>query len=300
MELLRKGKVKEVYGVSQTELEFHFTDQISVFDKVIPTLIPRKGETLARTSAFWFKRVERIGIKTHFLSQNAPDKMRVRRVQVIADYAKLDHKTTNYLIPLEVICRHYVAGSLHDRLKAGEVKPETLGFSKAHAPKYAEKLPRPMLEFTTKLEKVDRLLSEDEAKRISGLNETELENVKRTVLRIDEEIARGASERGLVHVDGKKEFAFDQDRELMLIDTFGTADEDRWWDKKRFEAGETVELSKEHVRQYYRKVGYYEKLQEAREARTPEPDIPALPGAVTAEVSALYMNLYERITGEKF
>jgi phosphoribosylaminoimidazole-succinocarboxamide synthase len=300
MELLRKGKVKEVYGVSPTELEFHFTDQISVFDKIIPTLIPRKGETLARTSAFWFRRVERIGFKTHFLSQKAPDKMRVRRVQVIADYSKLDHRTTNYLIPLEVICRHYVAGSLHDRLKSGEVKAESLGFSGGHAPKYAEKLPTPMLEFTTKLEKVDRLLSEDEAKKISGLTDAELENVKATVLRIDEEIAKGASERGLIHVDGKKEFAFNEGRELMLIDTFGTADEDRWWDKPKFESGETVELSKEHVRQYYRKIGYYEKLQEARQARTPEPDIPALPAAVTTEVGALYRNLYERITGEKF
>ena len=54
MRFLRKGKVKEVYEVSKTELEFVFTDQISVFDKVIPTLVPHKGETLCRTSAHWF------------------------------------------------------------------------------------------------------------------------------------------------------------------------------------------------------------------------------------------------------
>ena len=58
MRLLRKGKVKEVYEVSDTELEFLFTDQISVFDKVIPSLVPHKGETLCRTSAHWFQVAE--------------------------------------------------------------------------------------------------------------------------------------------------------------------------------------------------------------------------------------------------
>src|SRR5206468_6003195 len=62
--LLRKGKVKEVYEVSPQELEFFFTDQISVFDKVIPTQVPHKGETLCRTSAHWFQLVEGLGIRT--------------------------------------------------------------------------------------------------------------------------------------------------------------------------------------------------------------------------------------------
>src|SRR6266566_5976008 len=67
MRFLRKGKVKEVYEVSEEELEFVFTDQISVFDKVIPTLIPHKGETLCRTSAHWFQVVQDLGFRTHFL-----------------------------------------------------------------------------------------------------------------------------------------------------------------------------------------------------------------------------------------
>ena len=50
--------MKEVYEVSPRELEFLFTDQISVFDKVIPTLVPHKGETLCRTAAHWFQVVE--------------------------------------------------------------------------------------------------------------------------------------------------------------------------------------------------------------------------------------------------
>jgi len=42
-------------------LEFHFTDQISVFDKIIPTLVPHKGETLCRTSEHWFKMADALG-----------------------------------------------------------------------------------------------------------------------------------------------------------------------------------------------------------------------------------------------
>ncbi|HEV8595790.1 MAG TPA: phosphoribosylaminoimidazolesuccinocarboxamide synthase, partial [Thermoplasmata archaeon] len=89
MKFLRKGKVKEVYEVSPTELEFRFTDQISVFDKIIPSLVPHKGETLCRTSAHWFQVVASLGVRTHFLEVMDGNRMRVRRVDVISDYPKI-------------------------------------------------------------------------------------------------------------------------------------------------------------------------------------------------------------------
>ncbi|HLB68705.1 MAG TPA: phosphoribosylaminoimidazolesuccinocarboxamide synthase [Thermoplasmata archaeon] len=299
-DLVRKGKVKEVYEVSETELEFLFTDQISVFDKVIPSLVPHKGETLCRTSAYWFAMVEDLGMKTHFLRVVDGNRMRVRRVQVIADYSELGPRTRNYLIPLEVIARYFVAGSLHDRIREGRVAPETLGFPKGHAPKYGEPLPEPFLETTTKLEKVDRELARDEAIRISGLTASEYSELLETVLRIDERLNDQVRRRGLIHVDGKKEFAMDANRALMLIDTFGTADEDRFWDLAAYNRGEHVELSKEFVRQYYRKIGYHERLMAARKAGQSEPDIPPLPDNVLKEVGDLYVSLFERLTGQRF
>src|SRR5436309_12564313 len=116
MRFLRKGKVKEVYEVSEGELEFVFTDQISVFDKVIRTLIPYKGETLCSTSAHWFKVVQDFGVRTHFLKVADGNRMRVRRVQVIADYDRITPSTRNFLIPLAVSARYYVAGSCHARV----------------------------------------------------------------------------------------------------------------------------------------------------------------------------------------
>ena len=300
MRFLRKGKVKEVYEVSADELEFVFTDQISVFDKIIPTLVPDKGETLWRTSAHWFKVVEGLGVRTHFLRLSGPNRMRVRRVQVIEDTAKITPRTTNFLVPLEVIARYYVAGSMHDRLKAGKVRSEDVGFPRGHLPAYGEAFPEPFVEVTTKLEKVDRELTRKEALEISKLTEREYDDLVGAVLRIDAAINEDVRRRGLIHVDGKKEFAMDAERRLMLIDTFGTADEDRWWDAAAFERGEHVELSKEFVRQYYRKIGYHQALMEARAAKRPEPDIPPLPPEVVKEVRDLYVNLFERLTGERF
>lgn len=300
MKCLMTGKVKEVYEVDADTLEFAYTDNISVFDKIIPSKVPHKGETLCRTAKYWFTLLSQEGIRNHYISEPSKDRMRVERVNIIHDYSKINGETTNYLIPLEVICRYYAAGSLLDRLKSGKVKPEDLGFPAGHEVKRGEKLPKPFIEFTTKLEEHDENLTDDEAKEMAGLSEAEYEEIRNTVLRIDEIIAREAGKRGLIHCDGKKEFAYDKQRKLMVVDTFGTLDEDRWWDADEYAKGNIVELSKEFVRQYYRETGYHEALYAARDKGLPEPDIPALPQEIVDRVSKLYVDMYERITGEKF
>ncbi|MCQ5375083.1 MAG: phosphoribosylaminoimidazolesuccinocarboxamide synthase [Methanomassiliicoccales archaeon] len=300
MKLLRVGKVKQVYEVDENTLEFVFTDNISVFDKIIPTQIPYKGETLCRTAVFWFQVLKKNGIRTHFKEFVPPNRMRVRKVDVISDYSKLNCNSTNYLIPLEFISRSYVAGSLYDRIRSGKIVPEELGFPPNHNVSYGEKLPKPYFEVTTKLEKYDRELSRKEALDISGLTEEEFERILEIITKIDEIIAAEAEERMLIHVDGKKEFAFDEKRRLMVVDTFGTADEDRWWDQDAYAVGKFIELSKEAVRQYYREIGYYDKLMEARRKGLPEPDIPPLPKNKIEEISDLYIEMFEKITGESF
>ena len=300
MELIRTGKVKEVYALDEKTLEFVFSDNISVFDKIIPSSIPHKGETLCRTAEHWFNLLEKKGLKTHFIEYLPPNRMRVKRVNIIEDYDKINTKTTNYLIPLEVICRYYVAGSLMDRIKKGKITAEDLGFPKGYVVKPGDKLPRPYLETTTKLEEHDRELDEKEAKKIAGLTDKDYRNVLDAVLLVDSVIEEETSKRGLIHVDGKKEFAYNENREIMVIDTFGTLDEDRWWDASAYLAGKVEELSKEFVRQHYRETGYHAELMEAREKGLPEPPIPALPADVVKRVSKLYTDVFERITGIKF
>jgi len=300
MKHIMTGKVKEVYQVDDDTLEFVYTDNISVFDKIIPSKIPHKGETLCRTAKYWFELLTEKGIHNHYISEPGPDRMRVKRVDIIRDYSKINNKTTNYLIPLEVICRHYVAGSLLDRIKAGKITPEQLGFPKGHVIKYGEKLPKPLLEATTKLEEHDRNLTDEEAKKIAGLTDAEYKEIMDTVLKIDAIIDTEVAKRGLIHCDGKKEFGYDRNRKLMVLDTFGTLDEDRWWDSEEYAKGNIVELSKEFVRQYYRETGYHEKLMKDREAGLKEQPIPALPKDIIEKTSKLYVDMFERITGKWF
>jgi phosphoribosylaminoimidazole-succinocarboxamide synthase len=297
---LRRGKVKEVWEIGPEELEFRFTDDISVFDKIIPSQIPHKGETLARTSAHWFELCSRLGINHHFRGLPDPRRMRVRRVEVIPDASRFGPHPRRVFIPLEFVMRYYVAGSLWDRLRAGKTRPGEIGFSDGHSVQYGERLPEPLFEVTTKLEKVDRLLTPSEALQIGGITKDQMEEIRRTILRVDEGMQKEIGPRGLVHVDGKKEFAFDDEGRLMLVDTFGTADEDRFWMADGMKEGRFEEFSKEFVRQYYRSTGYHDELQAARQAGRPEPPIPPLPPELVARVSELYTGIFERLTGERF
>jgi len=297
---VRRGKVKEVYEISPTELEFRFTNDISVFDKHIPSEIPFKGEALCRTAAHWFGRCERLGVRHHFLGLVGPRAMRVRRVQVVPDPTTLGPSPKGYLVPLELIVRYYLAGSLWDRVRAGKVAAADLGFPAGKSLSYGVELPDPHFEVTTKLEPVDRLLTIDEALRLSALDRRQLDGIRETILKIDAAMQQEIGARGLLHVDGKKEFGVADDGALMVVDTFGTADEDRFWDKAAYARGRQVDFSKEFVRQHYRQSGYYDQLLRAREAHHEEPAIPPLPPLLVDEVSRLYTTVFERLTGEPF
>jgi len=225
--------------------------------------------------------------------------MLVKKVDIIQP-ENITRQSKCYLIPLEFICRWYVAGSLYDRINEGKVSAASLGFPSGHKVIYGEPLPEPFIEVSTKLEKTDRLLNNAEALKISGLSSKEFDAAMDIVLKIDEDIRKNVETRGLIHVDGKKELAFDEDRSIMVVDVYGTADEDRFWDKAKYDNGEFVDLSKEFVRQYYRKTGYKDQLYDARAKGAKEPPIPALPQEIIDQTSAIYMKLFEMITGEKF
>ncbi len=297
---VRRGKVKEVYEVSPTELEFRFTNDISVFDRHVPTEIPFKGETLCRTAAHWFERCSRLGVRHHFLRLSGPTAMRVRRVQVVPNPRSLGASPKGYLVPLELIVRYYLAGSLWDRVRAGKAAAADLGFPAGTTLAYGQKLPEAHFEVTTKLEPVDRLLKIPEALELAAIDRRQLDELKETILKIDRAMQEEIGPRGLLHVDGKKEFGVADDGALMVVDTFGTADEDRFWDKDAYERGRQVDFSKEFVRQHYRQSGYHDRLQKARETHAEEPAIPPLPPLLVDEVSRLYTTVFERLTGEPF
>ena len=297
MKLLVNGKVKEVYELDAETLRFKFTDKISVFDKVIPSMIPRKGEALCRMSAHWFKLAKENGIDSHFIDMPSANEMDVKRVEQPRKLDMPDSQRKNVMFPLEFICRHFVAGSMWDRLQKGKVKKEELGITGEL--EYGMRIPEPFFEVTTKHEEYDRPITFDEAINDFGLKREEIEEVRELVLKMDTLISSQVEPRGLLHVDGKKEFALGDEGQLMLIDTFGTPDEDRFWDVEEYTSGKFTELSKEYVRQYYRLLGYHKELTEAREKGIPTPDIPALPDNMIEQTTMLYADLFQRLTGQE-
>ena len=160
------------------------------------------------------------------------------------------------------------------------------------------KLPKPYLEVSTKFEKFDRLLDRAEALQISNLTDDEFDAILDIVVKVDDIIHREATKRGLIHVDGKKEFALGPGRKPVLVDSFGTLDEDRWWAAADYEEGTIVSLSKEFVREHYLRTGHHTGLFAALEAGTDEPPIPALPQDNIDQPAALYESMFERLTGE--
>ena len=301
-ELLYSGKVKQVWSTEDPNvIEFRYTDQISVFDQIIPSLVPRKGESLNRSSCHWLKMVEDSGIcDTHLIEMTAPDRVRARRFEVIREPGAIPQDMENVFVPLEVICRHHLAGSGWRRYKRGDATAEDFGFPAETELNEGVKLPNPYVEVSTKFEVFDRLLDREEALQISNLREEEFDAILEIVVKIDELIQSEVGKRGLIHVDGKKEFALGPGRVPVLVDSFGTLDEDRWWDAAAYGDGEIVQLSKEFVRAHYIETGHHKALYEARNTESEEPPIPALPQSVIDDTASLYASMFERLTGESF
>jgi phosphoribosylaminoimidazole-succinocarboxamide synthase len=180
--------------------------------------------------------------------------------QVRYDYSFFENnrgRIGNYLIGLEIIFRNGLpagssvfkrlseANTLSDarerRRRARAVLAE-LGLREE--PKPAEMLPRPVMSFTTKLEPGDRVLSDGEAFRLSGLKWGDFQELKRLALQANEIVSELAGKAGFVHYDGKIEAAWD--RGLMLCDVIGTFDENRF-------AWQGQQISKELLRQWYKK-----------------------------------------------
>lgn len=295
--LIRKGKVKEVYQIAPNRLEFHFTDNISIFDKVVPREVPRKGESLCKTASFWFEKVEKLGFKTHYLQMTDDDKMEVEKFDVFDDYKELDESFKNYRIPLEFFTRYYVTYSLLKRIADGGIDYNDLGLD--GKPELGDKLPEPFFEVTAKLDGKKEVLDKEEALQLAGLSEEELEEIRKRVLKIDQMIHETIQGNNLLHAEGSKEFAMNDEGEIVLVDSFGTADEDVFWEADEYEEGNLVQKNEEIVYDYYEETGYLEELEEAKKFEEKEPPIPSLPDELIEKTSEVYIDMMKRLTNRK-
>ncbi len=276
---------------------FEFTDDYSVFDYgKMPDTIDGKGESMARMSAWNFLYLEKNGIRTHFRKFIEPNKIEVSLVRILLpEKDRITTETCNYLIPLEIIFRNSLppGSSVFRALEKGELTLKDMGLSRMPEP--GEKLSTPIIDITTKLELTDRRVKWDEAKRLAALTDKDVSNIRNTALEINRLLTKRAEEVGLEHADGKIELAFDADRNIILVDVCGTLDENRF-------LLDGVHLSKQVLRDYYKKTGWYRMLEEAKLKGDPKEKWPKPPPAdrkLMESVSGMYKAVCEKWTGKK-
>ncbi|MFH0775614.1 MAG: phosphoribosylaminoimidazolesuccinocarboxamide synthase [bacterium] len=300
---------------------FCFSDRYSVFDwGEMPDLIKKKGEALCLISAYFFEKLEELGIKTHYLGliedgqpkcldelKTASHLMEVKLVRVLKpelsregyDYSVYKAKKGNFLIPLEVIWRNQLGegSSLIKRLKEGSTNLKDLGLSSM--PKEGELLSPPVIEASTKLESSDRYISWEEAKEICGLTCEEKKGIKRLTMKVNELITQEVEPIGLVNCDGKIEFGFTKDRHLLLVDAVGTLDECRF-------TYEGISVSKELLRIFYKQTDWFREVEEVKKRGEIEwkecvkGTPPPLPARLLSGISALYQASCNEITKRRW
>lgn len=301
---------------------FRFSDRYSVFDwGEMPDLIPRKGEALTLMTAHFFEKLEAMGIGTHYRGvveggaarrlddlAGPSDTLEVGLVRVIRpgrtadggyDYAPYRSGPSNCLVPLEVIYRNYLPEgcSFLKRWKAGSVRLEDYGLEAVPPPE--QPLPRPVLDFSTKLEPTDRYLSPAEAQAIAGLSDAEFAACLEVLRAVNDLITRETAGLGIVNIDGKIELGLDARRLLLVVDALGTPDECRFF----FDG---FHVSKEVARSFYRRTAWYEAVERAKvgnrdswKAGVAEPP-PALPPELRDCIAGMYCALANRITGREW
>jgi phosphoribosylaminoimidazole-succinocarboxamide synthase len=258
---------------------FIFSDRYSVFDwGEMPDHITEKGKAICIATAYFFEKLEKSGIKTHYLGivedgrakrldelEEPQNIMEFKLLRVIKpkiqgnayDYSVYRDEGGNFLIPLEIIYRNSLpeGSSVFRRLREGCLKLEDIGLKEKPVP--GQVLNKPILDVSTKLEATDRYITWEEAGEVCNLIEDEIREIKRITLLINELITEEAKRIGLFNEDGKVEFGFDEERNLILVDALGTLDECRF-------TYEGLPVSKEIARIYYRKTSWYKDVELAK------------------------------------
>jgi phosphoribosylaminoimidazole-succinocarboxamide synthase len=288
LEFLRPGSAKNIYRVDEKSIAFRFTDHYSVFDVGrAPDEIPGKAKAVCACAVKSFEIAKAIGVPTCFIEQIDPVSIRVKEVRIITDPA-LNEFTKNYLVPLELIYRLRVAGSILRDFKGGKKKPENYGLPAGIVPEAGAPFPYPIHMTTTKFEDIDRELTRKEALAMAGLTEKDELEFWSMIDRLTGAINLALNQVGITTLDGKMEVAFGEERIKMIADVFGTPDEDRWVFTNDLTAGKIINYSKEFIREIFIANGYYSRLNKARNEDREDPPIPKLSKKEIEEISMRY------------
>lgn len=274
---------------------FEYTDNYTVFHYGrMPDLIPGKGEAACRMAAFNFTMLEAAGVRTHLRRYMAPHRIEFDLARVPQE-EHLEPGARAYLIPIQVIVRNAVpqGSSLHRRLASGVLSLADAGLRTI--PATGERLERPLIEFASMLEDVNRFLDRSEAQHLAGLSDEQFHAMCDTALTVNDVLTDHARRLGLEHCDGKFEFLLSGDAHIVLADSPGTPDESRLM----FDG---VHCGKQVLRNWYVDNGLEIPVgrliaQGVPRSRWPAPA--SLPPEFLPAMTDLYRSLAEAWTGDR-
>jgi len=273
-----KGKVRDVYNIDDKFLVMIVSDRISAFDVVLPKGIPYKGQVLNQIASKFLKATEDI-VPNWVIASPDP----VVTVGHVCEPFKV-----------EMVIRAYLSGHAWREYKSG--KRIICGVPMPEGMKENDKFPEPIITPTTKASVGhDEDISKEEILKQGIVSKEDyelLEKYTRAVFKRGTEIA---AKMGLILVDTKYEFG-KKEGKIYLIDEIHTPDSSRYFYNdgytERQQKGEAQkQLSKEFVREWLMANGFQGKDGQKTPEMTPE---------IVNSISERYIELYEKITGEKF
>ena len=281
LELVAKGKVRDIYAVDSDHLLIVTTDRMSAFDVVLPNPIPGKGEVLTQLSEFWFEKTQSI------VSNHMTDDLEL--VDLLDSPDQLDYFSKRSMIvkrlnplPIEAVVRGYLIGSgWKDYQATGSV----CGIQLEEGLQMAQKLPEPIYTPATKAEVGEHDENISYEKTVDLIGEELPNRVRQIAIDIYNFGVNHAREKGIIIADTKFEFGLDSDGELFLIDEVLTPDSSRFWAIENYELGSSPpSFDKQYLRDYL------ETLDWDKTAPGPE-----LPQEVIDNTASKYKNAFKQI-----
>jgi phosphoribosylaminoimidazole-succinocarboxamide synthase len=286
--LVRRGKVRDVYGVDAERLLLVTTDRISAFDVVMDEAIPYKGAVLTQLTAWWLGQLAGL-VEHHLLTADTDDI--IREVPTLAPYrAALAGRAMlcvrAEVVPIECVVRGYITGSAWKEYQAqGTLAGEAL----ATGLRESDRLEPPIFSPATKAE-----TGHDEnipvSAVIASVGAETAATLERLARRIYEFGRAAAEPRGIIVADTKFEFGW-RDGRLLLIDEVLTPDSSRFWPADQYAPGRgQPSFDKQPLRDWLdveRRAGRWNG----------EAPPPTLPPEVIEATSLRYRDAFERLTG---
>ena len=282
LELIHRGKVRDVFALDDDRLLIVASDRLSAFDVVLPDPIPGKGEMLTQISTFWFDKTAHL-MPNHLLDVPLAEVLPTGADPVL--YARRAVVTRRLRpVPVEAIARGYLIGSgWKDYQASGGV----CGIPLPAGLKQAQQLPEPIFTPSTKAAVGDHDENVSFDAVVDAVGRELAEQVRDATLAIYRWAAAYAAERGIILADTKLEFGTDEDGTLYVMDEMLTPDSSRYWPADQYRVGiSPPSYDKQFVRDYLETLDWNKTA--------PGPHVPA---EVIAGTAAKYAEALQRLAG---